>query len=102
MRSDRFQSAVGSAAPELRRSPARKSPGAARASNPAVRGWLRAAGLSRLVVGVLLIIGGLLWAIARGLEFYGLNPVHLGYDLDQPPVLLVFVGAWILYRSRRR
>jgi hypothetical protein len=58
--------------------------------------------MSRPVVGLTLITGGLLWAIARGLEFYGLTPVHIGDDLDQPPLLLVFVGAWILYRSRRR
>jgi hypothetical protein len=56
----------------------------------------------RLVVGLTLIAGGLLWAVARGLEFYGLAPVHIGYDLDQPPLLLVFVGAWLLYRTRRR
>jgi hypothetical protein len=58
--------------------------------------------MSRLVVGLTLITGGLLWAITRGLEFYGLNPVHIAYDLDQPPLLLVFVGAWLLYRRRRR
>ena len=58
--------------------------------------------MSRLVVGLTLIAGGLLWVIARGLEFYGLTPVHIGYDLDQPPLLLVFVGAWLLYRTRRR
>ena len=60
------------------------------------------AGQSRLVVGLALITAGVVWAIARGLEFYGLDPVHIGYDLDQPPLLLVFVGAWLLYRSRRR
>ena len=58
--------------------------------------------MSRLVVGLTLISGGLVWAIARGLEFYGLALVSIGYDLDQPPLLLVFVGAWLLYRSRRR
>jgi hypothetical protein len=102
MRSDRFQSAVGSAAPELGRGPARDSSGAARPGNPAVRGWLRTAAMSRLVIGLTLIAGGFFWAIARGLDFYGLTLVHIGYDLDQPPLLLVFVGAWLLYRSRRR
>jgi hypothetical protein len=54
----------------------------------------------RLVVGLLLIAGGLLWAVFRGLEFYGVGPVDLAYDLDQPPLLLVLVGAWLMYRSR--
>ncbi len=58
--------------------------------------------MSRLVVALTLIAAGLLWAIARGLEFYGLAPAHVGYDLDQPPLLLVFVGAWLLYRRRLR
>jgi hypothetical protein len=42
------------------------------------------------------------WAIARGLEFYGLIPAEIAYDLDQPPLLLALVGIWLLYRSRRR
>jgi hypothetical protein len=57
---------------------------------------------SRLVIGLGLIAGGLLWAIARGLNYYGANPVHIGYDLDQPPVMLALVGAWLVYRTRRR
>jgi hypothetical protein len=57
---------------------------------------------SRLVVGLGLIAGGLVWAIARGLRYYGINLVHIGYDLDQPPVLLALVGLWLLYRSRPR
>jgi hypothetical protein len=65
-------------------------------------GWHRTLALSRLVVGFALIVGGGVWAIARGLHFYGLTPVDIGYDLDQPPLLLVLVGAWLLYRSRRR
>jgi hypothetical protein len=55
-----------------------------------------------LVAGLLLIFGGLLWAVARGLDFYGLTPVDMAYDLDQPPLLLVLVGAWLWYRSARR
>ncbi len=55
-----------------------------------------------LVVGLVLIFGGLLWAVTRGLEFYGLTPVDVGYDLDQRPLLLVLVGAWLWHRSRRR
>jgi hypothetical protein len=49
-----------------------------------------------------LIAAGVVWAILRGLEFYGLAPAHLGYDLDQPPVLLMLVGGWLLFRSRPR
>ena len=56
----------------------------------------------RLVVGLLLIVGGVLWAAERGLSFYGLSPVSVGYDLDQPPLLLALVGGWLLYRSRGR
>jgi hypothetical protein len=58
--------------------------------------------LSRLVVGLALIAAGVVWAIARGLEFYGLSPAHIGYDLDQPPLLVALVGAWLLYRRRSR
>lgn len=56
----------------------------------------------RFLVGLVLIAGGVLWAAARGLAFYGVTPVDVGYDLDQPPLLLVFVAAWLLYRSRLR
>jgi hypothetical protein len=56
----------------------------------------------RVLVGLSLILAGVVWAIARGLAFYGLTPAHLGYDLDQPPVLLLIVGAWLIYRGRRR
>jgi len=54
----------------------------------------------RLVVGLVLIASGVFWALFRGLEFYGLGPVDLAYDLDQPPLLLALVGVWLLYRSR--
>lgn len=53
----------------------------------------------RAVVAALLILGGLVWAVARGLHFYGLSPINAVYDLDQPPLLVVLVGAWLLYRS---
>lgn len=55
----------------------------------------------RVIVALLLILGGVVWAALRGLEFYGLSPVNAVYDLDQPPLLLVLVAAWLLYRSRR-
>jgi hypothetical protein len=55
----------------------------------------------RVVIGLLLILGGLVWAVARGLAAYGLGPAGLGYDLDQPPILLALVGAWLLWRGRR-
>ena len=56
----------------------------------------------RPVIGFMLLAAGLVWAIARGLTFYGLSPTHLVYDVDQPPWLLVLVSGWLLYRSRRR
>lgn len=102
MRSDRFQSAIDGAAPEPRRPAARRSPGAAHVVDPHVHGWRRTLVLSRLVVGLALIAAGVVWAIARGLEFYGLSPAHIGYDLDQPPLLVALVGAWLLYRRRSR
>jgi hypothetical protein len=55
----------------------------------------------RVVIGLLLILAGLVWAVARGLASYGLGPADLGYDLDQPPVLLLLVGAWLVWRGRR-
>lgn len=54
----------------------------------------------RFVIGLVLIAGALLWALFRGLEFYGLGPIDLAYDLDQPPLLLALVGLWLIYRSR--
>ena len=56
----------------------------------------------RLVVVVVLILAGVVWAAIRGLHFYGLAPIDIGYDLDQPPVLLILVGGWLSYRSLRR
>jgi hypothetical protein len=56
----------------------------------------------RLAVGLALILGGAVWAIGRGLQFYGLTPVAIAYNLDQPPLLLVLVGTWLLHRSRLR
>ena len=56
----------------------------------------------RLVVGLALIASALLWAALRGLEFYGLGPIDLAYDLDQPPILLLLVGVWLSHRSRLR
>jgi hypothetical protein len=55
-----------------------------------------------LVVALVLIDAGGVWAVARGLNYYGLSPVEVGYDLDQPPLLLIFVGAWLWYRSARQ
>lgn len=56
----------------------------------------------RVVAGLLLIVAGLIWAAARGLASYGIGPADLGYDLDQPPVLLLLVGAWLIWRTRGR
>jgi len=57
---------------------------------------------SRVVVGLLLVAAGFVWAIIRGLTFYGVSLTHLAYDLDQPPWLLLLVSGWLCYRSRRR
>jgi hypothetical protein len=56
----------------------------------------------RIAIGIGLIVAGLVWTVARGLHFYGVAPLDLAYDLDQPPLLLVFVGIWLAYRSRSR
>ena len=58
--------------------------------------------LSRPAVGLGLIAAALVWAMARGFTFYGFSPIHLVYDLDQPPWLLMLVSGWLWYRSRRR
>lgn len=55
----------------------------------------------RVLVGLLLILAGLVWAVVRGLISYGLGPADLGYDLDQPPLLLGVVGVWLIWRGRR-
>ena len=55
-----------------------------------------------VAVGLVLIAAGVVWAAARGVRFYGWTFVDIGYDLDQPPLLLVFAACWLLYRSRRR
>jgi hypothetical protein len=56
----------------------------------------------RLLVALVLIAAAVVWSIARGLHFYGLSPVNLIYDLDQPPLLLALVAGWLWYRSRAR
>jgi hypothetical protein len=67
------------------------------------RGALRRTRLRpRAIVGLTLVAAGVVWALARGIHFYGVGPVDLAYDLDQPPWLLVLVSAWLVYRSRRR
>ncbi len=55
----------------------------------------------RLLVALALIVAGIVWAAARGLQAYGLSVMEIIYDLDQPPVLLILAGAWLAYRSRR-
>jgi hypothetical protein len=54
----------------------------------------------RFLVGLVLIAAGAAWAAFRGLVFFGVGPIDLAYDLDQPPLLLALVGAWLMYRSR--
>ena len=80
LRSDRFQLGGGGAPPEPIKAVALIQP--------------------RLMIGLLLIAAGVVWAIARGLQFYGLTPVDLYNDLDQPPLLVALVGAWLCHRSR--
>jgi hypothetical protein len=56
----------------------------------------------RVLVAALLIAGGVVWAAVRGLHFYGTAPIDIGYDLDQPPVLVVLVGVFFLWRALRK
>ncbi len=53
----------------------------------------------RLIVGVALVLAAIVWGVIRGVHFYGVSPLHIGYDIDQPPVLVLLVGYWMLYRS---
>jgi hypothetical protein len=96
--SERFEAAAGGAVPELGPPAARRMSIAALVA-AALR---RALVLSRLIVGLALIAGGAVWAIARGLSFYGPNISGAYDDLAQPPLLLVVIGVWLLFRSRRR
>jgi hypothetical protein len=54
----------------------------------------------RLAVAALLLATAVVWAIARGLASYHPSLAGIGYDLDQPPILVALVGAWIFWRSR--
>jgi hypothetical protein len=94
--------AVDGVMPEIARPPVRRRSGATRVLELVARGWRGAMVLSRLVSGLALIAGGVVWAIARGISFYGLSPAGMYDSIAQPPLLLVLVGVWLLYRSRRR
>jgi hypothetical protein len=100
--SDRPQSAVGAPAPELAGPAARGSWDASGFLHSAIERLRWASARPRLAVGLVLIACGVAWAIARGLQLYGLGPAGIAYDIDQPPLLLVLVGSWLAYRSRRR
>ena len=100
--SERPQSAVDAPAPKLGGPAARASWGATGLVHSAARRLRSASARPRLAVGLVLIACGVVWAIARGLELYGLGPAGIAYDIDQPPLLLVLVGTWLAYRSRRR
>lgn len=54
---------------------------------------------ARLAIALVLVVGGVAWAVARGVDFYGPTPIDLAYDLDQPPLLLILVGGCLVYRS---
>jgi hypothetical protein len=53
-----------------------------------------------VAVAALLVAGALGWAAVRGLDSYQTSLAGIGYDLDQPPILLALVGIWIFCRSR--
>jgi hypothetical protein len=96
------QSAVDALAPELDRPATRRGSGGPGLLDWAVDGLRRAFRQPRLAVALVLIVCGVVWALARGLQFYGLTPASIVYNLDQPPLLLVLVGTWLLYRRRMR
>jgi hypothetical protein len=99
---DQFQSTRGGAAPSSGPSPAYRRGDQTSRLEGLAGGLHRTAVFSRAIVGLVLVVAAVVWALARGLRFYGFSPVHLVYDLDQPPWLLLLVSAWLLYRSRRR
>jgi hypothetical protein len=88
--------------PELAKPAARRSSGPREAFYAFVHRLREGSLQPLLVVGFVLIAAGIVWAVARGLGFYGVSVADLGYDLDQPPLLLAFVGLWLLYRGNRR
>jgi cytochrome c oxidase subunit IV len=49
----------------------------------------------------LLLAGGVVWAVFRGVHWYGLTLAGLYYDVDQPPVLVFVVGVWFAVRVWR-
>jgi hypothetical protein len=101
--SDRFQSRVEGDVTEVAADSATRPGSGERKRLYSVASGIRGTLLqSRAVVGLLLVVAGLVWAILRGLPFYGFSPTHLAYDLDQPPWLLLLVSGWLWYRSRRR
>ena len=100
--SDRFPSAIDEAASRAGSPVARRTPPGRSPLDLGVAAVQWALAHSRAVLGLVLVAGAGAWAIARGLTYYGLSPVHLGYDLDQPPWLLLLVSGWLWYRSRRR
>jgi hypothetical protein len=100
--SDRTRSALDSPARELGGSEARESSGVSGFLDAAAQGLRTALTAPRVVAGMVLIAAGVVWALARGLGFYGLAPDGIAYDLDQPPLLLVLVGIWVILRGRRR
>jgi hypothetical protein len=99
--SDQFQSPLDRAASESGTRGQRSDAGASVILQRLLFRVHRTLVRSRVVVGLALVAAGLVWAVARGLTFYGVSPVHLAYDLDQPPWLLVLVSGWLWYRSRR-
>ncbi|MBS1879726.1 MAG: hypothetical protein JST31_09450 [Actinobacteria bacterium] len=54
----------------------------------------------RLGVAALLLATAVVWAVLRGISAYDPSLAGIGYDLDQPPILVALVGVWIFSRSR--
>jgi hypothetical protein len=100
--SEQSQAAVRTPAPEPLSAEAPKPAPGQSASESVDPGARRALFQPRVVAALTLIVAGVVWAAIRGLEFSGLSPVNIVYDLDQPPLLLVAVAAWLLFRSRPR
>lgn len=62
----------------------------------------RSSTLPRLAAGTVLILAGIVWAILRGLHGYSQMPVGIAYTLDQPPILVAIVGAFVACRGGGR
>jgi hypothetical protein len=54
-------------------------------------------------VGIVVTLAGIIWLLAApSLSWFGYTPVGLYRSLNQPPILVTFVGLWYTFRSRWR